>query len=656
MKKVKAKQQWLVVTIVSCLIAMVWNSTAHALGMGVATTESYIGQRLSVYIPLFNVNSPKNLSVILQRSQNDGLSDNTISAEVERINSQLGIRVSSQRVTTEPFVSFIIEVLDNGSVTSKEFTVLLDLPINQITNDSSPFIQESVFVDGDLKSGAVGQIDNNLDVMGPYDWAVAGQVAQTFGPVLDGQSLWRVARRINKALDVSIDQMMWSLYQNNRDQFANDSITSLNAGAFLKIPSAQQASQISELAAKRNIEQLSGSGRVSSSLSGNEAKQPVKKVVSQTGQTSNHNDDSSAGGSFELTGLDLASSGAKSLGDISQKSQQIISSLAESVGNLTQELIKKDQKISFLEEKIAALEKYAQVSASELTSETVVEPNNVDIEKIVNDVIEPDVEVAELKSTIKVVELDSSDNIKVVSNDVGVIEDSVKPSLKVNKPSVALNDSAYKYEWWHGLLLSLILLGLLLILCRKWLVNLVKSLHFKDDNEIEFDPSEYQQEDKEVKKVVVEQIDPDLTVENKPKLNGLSQKSILDSMKSKVEVDDALSPQTLIDLDGDFSYSEMYSDDVFAEDNDEVGLSFFERYNKALVNQDFGFALQLLNMAKGNEVDEAVYHYQRLRMYESMHDENAFYDYFCEIEDQIPSFDKDTQKQISQLVLEMAEQ
>ena len=210
------------------------------------------------------------------------------------------------------------------------------------------------------------------------------------------------------------------------------------------------------------------------------------------------------------------------------------------------------------------------------------------------------------------------------------------PSLKVSKPSVSLNNSAYQYRWWHGLLLALVLLSLLLIICRKWLVNLVNSLHLKDDNEIEFDPSEYQKEGEEVKKVVAEEIDPDLAVENKSKLNGLSQKSILNSMKNSVEVDDALSPQTLSDLDGDFSYSEMYSDDVFIEEEGDVGLSFFERFNKALVNQDFGFALQLLNMAKGNEIGEPAYHYQRLRIYESMHDENAFYDYFCEIEDQIP--------------------
>ena len=61
-------------------------------------------------------------------------------------------------------------------------------------------------------------------------------------------------------------------------------------------------------------------------------------------------------------------------------------------------------------------------------------------------------------------------------------------------------------------------------------------------------------------------------------------------------------------------------------------------------------------MAKGNEVDQENYHYHRLRMYEVMHDEDAFYDYFCEVENEIPSFNPEIQTKISQLVLQMAQQ
>ena len=146
--------------------------------------------------------------------------------------------------------------------------------------------------------------------MGPYDWAVAGQVPEEFGPVLDGQSLWRVARRINKSLDVSIDQMMWSLYQNNRDKFATNSITSLKAGSFLRIPTAQQASSISELAAVRNIKQNISTGGTSAPSTSNNSTVPSrsseKSNASEVSASTKSTENEQA--SFDLTGCLLYTS------------------------------------------------------------------------------------------------------------------------------------------------------------------------------------------------------------------------------------------------------------------------------------------------------------------------------------------------------------
>jgi len=556
-----------------------------------------------------------------------------LDARVERKNSQLGIRITSLKQTTEPYVSFIIDVVDGGSLVSKEFTVLLGLDSSRETIVSPNQVQQQVVSNAPNVSNQGDSNENVFSsrsggVMGPYDWAQANQVAETFGPVLDGQSLWRVARRMNQALGVSIDQMMWSLYQNNRDKFSTDEITSLKAGVFLEIPTAQQASQISELQAKRNVERASSRSLSTSKVS------EVASISSDSQSSSSSSKIEAIGDnivnlpnqeqkSFDLTGLDLSDKPeASGSGSIDGKSQEIIASLAESVGNLTQEIIKKDQKISFLEEKVEALEKYAQVSAAELANAPQAFDSAIGVPSTVN---RPNVEAQP--------QLNSS----------------------INTTSTQVEQSSYEFKWWHGILLLLLLLLVVSYIFRDRLMALVKSLHlFGEESQIEFDPSEYEKDDEEFEKVVLNAVDPDLTVENNPQGNGLSQKSILDAIKSAVQVDDPLSPQTLLDLDGEYSYTEAFPD-IELERADEVSLSFVERYNVALKKQDFGFALQLLNMARDNEIDQATYHYYRLNMYEAMHNEDAFYDYFCEIENEIPSFTNEMQTKISQLVLQMAQ-
>ena len=650
-------------------VCMLWSNSVFSLGVGAASTDSFIGDKLSVYIPLFNVNSPNDISVIIQPSQNGNLyGNNPLSAKLENKQSQLGIRVTSEKITAEPFVSFVVDVIDGGSVTSKEFSVLLDLapvgtisPSRRINNSGTTQAQNY-----DNSNERTAYINSNRSVssrtgsvMGPYDWAVAGQVPAEFGPVLDGQSLWRVARRINKSLDVSIDQMMWSLYQNNRDKFATNSITSLKAGSYLRIPTAQQASSISELAAVRNIKQNISTGGTSAPASNNNStattQNSEKSNISEASISTKSAENEQA--SFDLTGLNLSEKFNDKISGIDSKAQQIIASLAESVGNLTQELIKKDRKIAFLEEKVAALEAYAKVSAEDLNIRAP-ESGLIELEgQIIDQTASDEKEVANLSATETEIPINNTE------------EDAVPPvaiTKQIDQPAIETRsavESAWwsSIKWWHILLAILGLFLLFAILLRNWILDLFRSLNlFKKENEIEFENTEFEPVQPEVEKRVVEEIDPDLTVENKKKLNGLSHKAILDTINNmpEIDIDDALSPQTVIDLEGDYAYTEVYSDLEFIDEEGpgEAGLPFVERFDKAIKSGDFGFALQLLNMSRGNEIDDEEYHFQRLRMYEQMHDEDAFYDYFCEIENYIPRFKPEIQKQISHLVMEMAQQ
>jgi len=75
--------------------------------------------------------------------------------------------------------------------------------------------------------------------------------------VLDGQSLWRVARRISPAMNASNNQMMWALFKANPEAFSDGTIESLRAGSFLSIPSARNVVSVPDFEAKIFLDSLS---------------------------------------------------------------------------------------------------------------------------------------------------------------------------------------------------------------------------------------------------------------------------------------------------------------------------------------------------------------------------------------------------------------
>ena len=137
-----------------------------------------------------------------------------------------------------------------------------------------------------------------------------------------------MARRINEAMGVSINQMMLALYKNNPAAFASESVDSLKAGVFLDIPNANQVRELSDSEAKLVLDRLSTGvpSSVAASSSDTESESlpfqltAIDEVIeSSTGEASNLGDQlSGAGGSVN-----------------NEKTQEIISSLAKTVGNLS---------------------------------------------------------------------------------------------------------------------------------------------------------------------------------------------------------------------------------------------------------------------------------------------------------------------------------
>ncbi len=627
----------------------------HALGVGAAETDSYIGQRLSVSIPLFNVSNPNALSINFSSPQFGREGQSVVQAELDRSNSQLSIRLTSNSVVNEPYLEFSLELNDGGSAFNKDFTVLLDLEPGGASqsaqaNVSSTFAGAS---DDFSVSNLTDEGGASSDLMGPYDYAQAGRIPARFGAVLDGQSLWRVARRINGAMGVSRSQMIWALYQANPGAFTAKSVQSLKAGSFLTIPDESVVKQVSHEQAKANLRALSSadSTRVvaESSAIDTSALAEFSETDSDDGAASGSAAEQVQANPFQVTSV--GELGAPLDADSSKQAQEIIVSLTETVGNLSQQLIRKDGQIESLEAQVAELKSFISDDANLTLSTDVSAPDSG--ANLGGEVSEQVSEVALQNPVTESGAVDAANDASVVTT----VAENTRAALSEARPI------------WHWLLLAFALLLIVALFLRTRIAELWRSLNlFGSDDRVEFNdqvavemPKVYSRDQAAFDSAPTPPFQP--VSANAQSGDGNASKDY-----SKLVAVEKTDPEGSL---AGISYSELGDDDGSFEPNDvlefvteesgevsveveDEDLSFDDRFNSLLEDNDFDFARELLDFARYNEINDERYHFERLRLFEKMRDEDGFYQYYYEIEEQIPSFPQTVQTEISQLVVQLA--
>ena len=678
------KNGFYVSALLSMLTFAVYPTLAQALGMGAAETQSSIGENMRVRVSLFNVQNPDAIEIELTNLDGQTSLLKNLNAELDRSNSQLTVLIESEQAVNEPFFSFSLSVTDGAATVSRDFNVLFDLP----RGVSSNFDVASRYDVQDLDvvpTTPLANSDNrsNAEIMGPYDWAQAGSIPEKFGPVLDGQSLWRVARRINKAMGVTQEQMMWALYEANRQAFSSSSVESLRAGEVLTIPSESQVRATSFTAARQQLKDLSTAPVATTAPSNSPALTQESSLVDV--QTSTEEapidefvDSSSASEpAFQLTGLEGV--GGVSANSDDQQSSAIIQSLAETVGNLSQELIRKDEQISLLEGQVEELKNFIRDEGNipPVASLDEITATETQIESQPEDDFEPPAEIeaqAELQSdTDTVVEPDP--------NEIITSAETVEQSEQVDTvaaPVVPQAEQKQNYNLWLlivGLVASVLLT---LFLLRKRLASLFKSLHIGDGNDhLDFDHANEpiinagrsQQSDSPRDYSTIQAVQRNL--DGNELAEGISYIDLADDKETSEEELDlgpekvAVSSQPVSDDieydDGSYEANEILAIDeeaseleAFAEVDDE-DLTFDERFTRLIEEKDYSFARELLDFARYNEINDDRYHCERLRLLKAMGNEDGFYEYYYEIEAKIPEFPPKLQTEISQFVVQLAQ-
>ena len=621
---------------------------AHALGLGGLNTKSYIGQPLWVEIPLYNVVSPNDLKVDLSRS--GGESIRGLSAEVSRANSQLSILIRSDSVVNEPYFNFELSLDDQGNVFTKQLTVLLNLepgselvrarPATVPTSRSragSVTTRSSASNSGLLSLSDIDAAVGYSELMGPYDWAQAGAIPEKFGAVLDGQSLWRVARRISPAMNVTNNQMMWALYQANPQAFATSSIESLQAGVFLNIPKEQTVRQVNDSQAKLFLADLSSYSVPSVSTQAVEeasSEEPINDSNLEGAETDITTEESelddaqaSGGEQFQLTGLDkrVSTSGSLSGGSTDNGSSEIIGSLAETISSMTEQLGRKDKRIEVLEAQVEELQAFIKEDQGLVVNEglTLTQPSAAAVEVSTPQLVEQERRLFALDKTL--------------------------------------------VPWLIGIIL--VVVGWLM---RHRFVRFWQALDFSRENDrVEFQASEVEEPSvvsaARVARAAGEHygnqslrspnldrpngFKPDLVEEESEEIEVVTEAQI--SFHSS-ESEFSHSEFSLAEY-SEVSLAEEYFDDAGADVSGDQAASFEERFSQLIAEGNGMLARQLLDIAQGNQVASDRYHFHRLQLLSLEKEDDPFYEYYSEMENELPSFSSAVQTDISKLVVKMSQ-
>jgi len=220
-------------------VSLLMPASAYSLGIGDIKLHSALNQKLDAEIALL-VSADENISDIKVRLASPDkfdeagvpwsyfLSKIKFKAVTQTDGSTI-VKLSSNEALREPFLDFLLEVTWASGNLYREFTVLVDPPVSYkkatipvIQKPQQPIVPS--YADQPVKI-----IDRDANVVSETS---VGQ----YGPTEKTDSVWKIAEKANIYDDVSIEQMMMSIYEANPRAFYKKNVNALMAGQTLKIP------------------------------------------------------------------------------------------------------------------------------------------------------------------------------------------------------------------------------------------------------------------------------------------------------------------------------------------------------------------------------------------------------------------------------------
>ena len=295
--------------------------SAYSAGLGRLTVNSALGQPLSAEIELLAVDKAELDSLNASLASGQAFKDaqieytpalSTLQFKVDKkADGRPVLKVTSTRPVNDPFLDMLIELNWASGRLVREYTVLLDPPGIAAPQIVAP-LPVSAPVAETPKAAASAPVAKPapLPVAKPAPVAEAPAKPETKKPVEPreapaeqpaasrpapvtsavrvkrGDTLAAIASRVKPA-NISLDQALVSLFQENAQAFDGKNMNRLKAGKTLTIPSAEAMAEMDAKSAKREVRlQASDWQAYRSSLAERVAAAPVKESAKESGQVS----------------------------------------------------------------------------------------------------------------------------------------------------------------------------------------------------------------------------------------------------------------------------------------------------------------------------------------------------------------------------------
>ena len=257
---IRLKQVACCATVLLCL----FYSKAYALGLGKLEVQSNLDEALRLKIELI-ANGDDDLkgvkAVIASREDFAKIGAfypeylKTVSIQMVNEGISPHLLMTSKQIIKEPFIHFLVRVNWSGGSLLREYTALIDPPVyaseapqpivtpkvvsSDSESESLPYEEDDYQqVDESLSDDNVSELQQSSEPV--YDPGISNldDVDAAYGPVESGETLSEIAAGLQQQFpELSMYQIMYVLFQENRSAFIDDNINGLLKGAVLKISS-----------------------------------------------------------------------------------------------------------------------------------------------------------------------------------------------------------------------------------------------------------------------------------------------------------------------------------------------------------------------------------------------------------------------------------
>jgi len=374
------------------LLASTW--VVQAADLGKLTVSSYLGQPLNAKIALESV-TDKEIATLAARLaspeifQKAGISlapyHATLAVVVEKqADGHAYIRVTSSQAINEPFLKLLIELNSSSGRMLREYNVLLD-PSGTQKPAASPVVQPAVDkanVSTEVVTSETQAPTKAEQKSPPLQEKTPVQAGNTYGPVMKGDTLSRIARQVSPD-GVNLNQMLVALYRSNRDAFLARNMNLLKVGVILRIPDENEISAVTVKEASHQVaiqkESWNDYRQRVAEVSGDASKNDTLKQ-SQAGKITSAYEDSSATGANKSEEVLILSKG-ELLDDSQPSAKNIEGKAAQNYLHMMEEdaiakeraLHEANERVVILEQNIAKLQRLLELKGNSTDNKNLIE-------------------------------------------------------------------------------------------------------------------------------------------------------------------------------------------------------------------------------------------------------------------------------------------